>query len=132
MEAIPMIKFYWIRVGLASIVLGMLALGAACAGQSCACIRPIPGNFAPDKRIANAVQTRVGTQGISFLESHAPQLGGLLPGGLDQSIARDTMAGVCDPPSDQSDPACIAHVALSGMSLTPVAGQSQVDYVLNA
>lgn len=134
LEALPMININWIRVRLASIVLGMLALGAACAGQSCACIRPIPGNFQPDKRIANAVQTRVGTQGISFLQSHAAQLGGLLPGGLDQHLPADRTGGLtCGIPADQGDPMCTAHVNLSGLTLTPQASPAgRVNYIINA
>ncbi len=77
--------------------LGMLALAyvafEACSGESACggCVEPIPGGYPLDKRVENAVQTRLTPNAITFLENNFDALiGTLLPGGLSFPIDEST------------------------------------------
>src|SRR5215471_3791862 len=100
-----------VRIGVAIVA---LATAAACGGQSCSCLSPIPGGFTPSKRVPNAVQARVGMQGINYLEQHANDLvNAFVPGGLNQPFGCTHASGadVCCP--DGSGVDCQAQVTLT-------------------
>src|SRR5262245_44319363 len=109
-----------VRLGIAIVA---LATAAACGSQSCSCLSPIPGGFVPSKRTPNAIQARVGQQGIGFLQSHVNDLvSAFVPGGLNQRIpptgcSNNGNPKVCCP--NPSDPMCVAHVQVTSMSLNP-------------
>src|SRR5215471_10009841 len=104
------------RVGIA--LAAMFGL-AACSGQSCSCMQPIPGGFNTTKRAPNAIQARVGMQGINFLQYHVGDvLRAVLPGGLSQHIPSNcssTPTICCETP----DPQCVANVNVTSMALNP-------------
>src|SRR5436853_6038525 len=63
--------------------LPMVALIAACGGQSCSCLGPIPGGFPTDsRRHENAMQVRVTGPAVDYLSANGKQLVlSLLPSG---------------------------------------------------
>src|SRR5215468_3916744 len=84
-----------VRLGVAIVA---LATAAACGGQSCSCLTPIPGGYNPSKRVPNAIQARVGMKGITYLEQHATALvSAFVPGGLNQAFGcvNTSGAAVC-------------------------------------
>jgi hypothetical protein len=117
-----------VRLGVAIVA---LATAAACGGQSCSCLSPIPGGFDPSKRAPNAIQARVGMKGISFLESHVSDLvNAFVPGGLNQAISPSCSGNpklCCESP----DPMCRANVTVTSMSLNPTPPKD-VDFTIRA
>src|SRR5262245_34935952 len=107
-----------VRLGVAIVA---LATAAACGGQSCSCLSPIPGGFTPSKRVPNAIQARVGMKGIGFLQSHVSDLvTAFVPGGLDQPVACSNggTPKVC--PCGNPDPMCRIGVQVTTLSLNPM------------
>jgi hypothetical protein len=105
-----------VRIGVALVA---LATAAACGGQSCSCLTPIPGGYNPSKRVPNAIQARVGMKGITYLEQHVSALvSAFVPGGLNQAIPPSCSGNpklCCENP----DPMCRANVTVTSMQLTP-------------
>jgi hypothetical protein len=110
-------------VGRLAIVAWAIALASACGGgQSCACLKPIPGGFNTAKRIPNSIQARVSPDGIGFLQQNIGALiGSLIPGGLNFPIP-PTCSGatqICCVDGGMTDPMCRADAMVTGAQLTP-------------
>src|SRR4051812_43657622 len=65
------------------LILPLVATLAACGGQSCSCLGPIPGGFPTDsRRHEDAMQVRVTSGAVDYLAQNGKQLvTSLLPGG---------------------------------------------------
>ncbi|HJZ85732.1 MAG TPA: hypothetical protein VKN99_11210 [Polyangia bacterium] len=104
------------RLGIA---LAALFAGAACGGQSCSCLKPIPGGFDPNRRVPNAVQARVGSKGITYLEQHVQDLiTAFVPGGLNQAVP-PSCSGSTKICCENPDPMCVANVNVTSLALNP-------------
>jgi hypothetical protein len=131
------------RVRIALALAGMF-VASACGGSSCSscsCMTPIPGGYPLDKRIAGAVQARVSTSGLEYLQNSSTDLVGCFMGsGLDFCVSQTssdmTVATihVCDGSTGNRDAngACIPggqcdiHIEVKGLTLTPSANQDNL------
>src|SRR5262249_7662925 len=107
----------YVRVRL-SVGLAVLFAGAACAGQSCSCLAPIPGGFNPSQRVPNAVQARVGSQGIQYIQANINSIiNAFIPGGLSQAVPCTHASGadICCGANDN----CAVQVGLNSVALNP-------------
>lgn len=101
---------------------GLLLIAAACGStggcQGCA-TQPIPGGFKQQHRFDNAMQVRLSSSGIDFLENNFEGLvTTLVPGGLSFTIPPTGCTSgnqkVCC-----SGPACTANMDITTVNITP-------------
>jgi hypothetical protein len=136
-------KLDWARSALRPAILFLFI--AACGGDGCACVSPIPGGFPPEERVANAVQVRVSDTGIAALEADPGALIGGLVGDGGAVITFDVPPSCGDPKicCDSNDnlitpcgPILIDLDERPGdpprLELSPVQGQSRLDLVVRA
>jgi hypothetical protein len=107
------------RLGLAT---GLLVIASACGStggcQGCA-TDPIPGGFNQQHRFDNAMQVRLSSSGIDFMEQNFESLvSTLVPGGLSFTIPPTGCSGgsqkICC-----SGPACNATMDITSVQITP-------------
>lgn len=69
------------------VIVSLYLIAAGCGGGGCSCLSPLPNGFPSQDRHANAIQARLTTTGVAFIENNASALvGALVPGGLNFDI----------------------------------------------
>ncbi|MEO6950356.1 MAG: hypothetical protein ABI321_00980 [Polyangia bacterium] len=94
---------------------------AACSGQSCSCITPIPGGFPATQERLNGVQARLTSSFMDYVSANAPAIvPNLLPGGTTFTIPPVCTGSTkicCATPQ----PLCQIEVTPTALTLTPAA-----------
>jgi len=108
------------RLGLAT---GLLVIASACGStggcQGCA-TDPIPGGFNQQHRFDNAMQVRLSSSGIDFMEQNFESLvSTLVPGGLSFTIPPTGCSGSQKVCCDTSKPPCDIAIDITNVQITP-------------
>lgn len=56
------------------VVLGLVLIAGGCAGNGCSCMAPLPDGFPSQDRHPNAIQARLSSTGVQFMEENASTL----------------------------------------------------------
>jgi MYXO-CTERM domain-containing protein len=109
------------RVPVSAVVLFTMAGVAACAGQSCSCMEPIPGGFPVAERRSRPIQIRATPELFRFVEDQAPTLvPQILPTGSTFNIPPSCGGSqkiCCGNPA----PMCRLDIGVQQLSIVPTA-----------
>ena len=106
-----------------------IALAAACGGQSCSCVAPIPGGFpaGKDNRHPNAIQVRVTQPAIDYLEQNGAGLvSKVLPGGS----TKFDVPSSCGDPKICCNQKCAIDIGVQSLNLDTVP-PSTLSFIVN-
>ena len=105
----------------ATLVIFLMAGIAACSGQSCSCITPIPGGFPATQERLNGIQTRFTASFMDYASANGPAIvTNLLPGGTTFTIP-PVCSGSTKICCATPQPLCQIQVTPTALTLTPAA-----------
>ena len=114
----------------ATLVVFLMAGIAACSGQSCSCIAPIPGGFPASQERLSGIQTRFSSSFMNYVSQNATTIvPNLLPAGSTFNIPPSCTGSTkicCATPQ----PVCQIQVTPTGLQLTPAA-PNNLHFVAN-
>ncbi len=107
---------------LASLTFALFACGGSCGGCSACGVEPIPGGYPIGDRIENAMQVRLTSSGIDFVETNIDAIvRNFLADGLDFDIPEVTQSFAGISFTICRGGMCKAHAEIQSAEITPVA-----------